>query len=1483
MKLSIRTLIAVFCLIVAGKSQAQISSTGKTFYLSFMEMEARSGGYPDSLLLYITSEVNTSAVIDNPRIGSTAYTVSITAGKVNRVSIDPGFYYPQGSEKPSSNIESKRCIRVVAKDPINVYTLNLELNRSDGTFVLPYESIPKAPEFYIAAFTPTQTAGGGKYQPSEFVVVGMDNNVTVEITPSTKTAGGNVGGTPYTITMTKGQVYQVQSFPDSGSASNPLFTRGDLTGTRVRVINGCGKINVFSGMKSVRIPSSTCGIAVDHLYTQVFPTNILGTKHVLMPFVSNTKGYVFKVIATKPNTKIYVDGTYIGSTRGAGKTYYEDVTSAVAKCVTSDSPIYVVQYMKNGGSCSGTTGNYGDPAILIMPDQSQKMLKTVVGTATTNNMNKHYLNILVATNSKGVVKLNGSYLSSSLFTDVTCAKHSYAQITVANPSTNTVECDSGLIVVVYGMGQYESYSYCAGALFESLDFDFNVTRTSKCPNVPVKLDAVTQVKNVKKYLWNFGDGFSDTGKSVTHSFKKTGSFYVVMKAILPAACGGSDTVTRSKIINVAPGPLYNMPDTMFQCTNSLSINFQAPINTKYLYKWQDSTSKSQYTATGPGKVWLRIRDTSTNCVLFDSTVVQQFNPIKAKIAYDTAIECINTNFFSLSDSTTFKSDSYKSAVWTLKRYMHKDSLINLKRLRMKFDTTSTFQVIYAVLSQKGCRDTAYGNLVVVKEPIAQIWTTKPEYCQKEPASFVDSSYGTGGIATGYWDFGDGGKATGLKVAHAFLTFDTFKVRLITESTHKCRDTVDSMIIVHPLPVMALTPTVNNPCKKANSFSFADGSTLAYGTMTNNWKYMNKTATGITPLTNIKFTDTGNWIVRLYNTTNNGCKDSINKTIYVAPEPVAKIAVLDSQLCFDVHYYNLDDVSTLSKGTFSGRKWTFSDATTSTSKSIAKKTFATYGNYNAKLVVTTSTYNCKDSTNLSMKIFAAPLAPFSVNDSTQCLVGNNFTFTPDNTFNVSGVTATYNWTFGDAGNSTVAVPSHSYAAAGTYKVRFIISTNQGCADTASHTMLVDPTPVAGFNRSVDSLCLGAGSFNFTNTTVFPGAYNSNWNLGDATTATTTNVTGKTYSSANTYNVKLVVVTTQGCKDSITQKVAVMPVPKADFAINNATQCLVGNNFMFTNNTNTNGGTGMVYKWVFTPGATFNTQNIANQVMSDTGTYKVELFANSAFGCKDNIAKTIYVAETPTINISASDACIGENIQFNATATLNSGTIASYGWTFGDGGVSTLQNPTHAYGTAGSYNASCIAISDKGCPVTGGPIAVQAFAKPKADFISEQLLSKGIQTDHKITFTGSGASGYLWTFYDGSTDNTGGPILKTFSDTGHKALKLWVINTDGCEDSVTHYLYLKPELQMWISLSFTPNNDGLNETFGPSTIFGLSKYKMQIFDRWGEKMFQSTDPSVPWDGRDKKGADAPEGVYAYSISFRYIDGKIFVYQGTVTLMR
>lgn len=1458
---------------------AQTSSKGKLFYFSFMEMlTVSTTGEPDSLLVYMTCDVNTKVTIDNPRVSGSAQTMNLVAGAVNRFSADPTNYYPVGSEFASSSKESKKCIRISSKDPISVYCLNMEVVRTDGTFVLPYEAIPKAPEFYVTAFTPNRMESSN-YMPSEFVVVGMDNNVQVEITPTTRTAGGKPAGTAFTVTLSRGQVYQVQSHPSDGNVNSPTDLTGDLTGTRIRVINGCGKINVFAGMRTAKMPALSCS-TIDHLYTQVFPTSILGTKHVLMPFATQTGGYVFRVIATKPNTKIFVDGTYIGTTRGAGKYYYEDVTTSDAKCITSDSPVYVVQFMKSSG-CSGNSSE-GDPAILIMPDYNQKMLKATVGTATTTNMNKHYVNILVSKSAKSIVKLNGSFLSNTIFKDVTCAGLSYAQVSVSNPSSNTIECDSGVIVVAYGAGPTESYSYCGGALFENLEFDIKLTRASKCPNYPVSLQAITNAKNVKKYLWKFGDGFTDTGKNVVHSYKKTGSFYTTVSAIVPAPCGGFDTTSRSVIVNVLPGPLYDMPDTLFQCKTQLSIPFTPPLNSKYIYKWQDSSSAKTFTATKAGKVWLKLTDTSTNCFLFDSTVVLRFDPIKAGISYDTMRNCFRDNFFSLSDKTIYSNDQYKSAKWAIKMPPYGlDSIANTSRFRFHSDTLLSYPLTYYVLSKNGCRDTLKTTLLVHSMPEAHVQYMDTEYCQLENINFKDSSIHSVGIQQAYWDFGNGKSDSGLSITYKYSQFDTFTVVHVAKTANGCRDTSNVTVVIHPLPQVTFAVTIDNPCNKANSFGFADNSKIPYGTISNQWRYEGNLVNNRGKLGGVHFSDTGKWDVVLIQTSNLGCIDSLKKQVYVAPEPKAIIQIPDSNTCFNTHYFHLKNVSKLTSGSLANAKWEFSNGTVFSGNELLKKKFTAPGNYSLKLKVISNTYNCADSITRNVKVSMSPSAQFSVNDSTQCDKNQQYSFTPKFPESLGA----YQWQFGDGQQLLTENAAHQYANVGVYSVRFVIKSAEACTDTAYSKVVVDSTPVAAFTITVDSMCQDVSGTDFINTTQFGNGFSTFWILGDATTASTLNVSNKVYGNAGRYTVKLIVTAANGCKDTASQFVQIMPVPAASVAVNDSAQCLLGNNFVITNNSSTNGALGLQYSWKLNGINAGNTNQINPLAFTDTGYYILNLRLVSSFGCADSIVQRLYVAESPQISIqSDAPACLGEPVNYTSIAGINSGSIVGYSWSFGDGNTSTQSNPSHAFTSSGTFNSQCTVVSDKGCSTTSAAHAVLIHPLPTADFSFEQLASRGMETDHKLIFTGNGATDYLWKFHDGSTAGGVGPILKTFTDTGHRLARLVVWNsTTGCRDSIAHMLYLKPELKMWIPLSFTPNDDGLNETFGPSTVFGLSRFNMFVYDRWGHRIYITDQPSKPWNGLDEYGEKVPDGVYAYEMNFRYIDGKLYVYRGTITLLR
>ncbi len=456
--------------------------------------------------------------------------------------------------------------------------------------------------------------------------------------------------------------------------------------------------------------------------------------------------------------------------------------------------------------------------------------------------------------------------------------------------------------------------------------------------------------------------------------------------------------------------------------------------------------------------------------------------------------------------------------------------------------------------------------------------------------------------------------------------------------------------------------------------------------------------------------------------------------------------------------------------------------------------------------------------------------------------------------------------------------------GTYNVKHVIRTQDGCADSSITEAYVVSSPAVNFITNKDTACLYSQGFNLTNTTSYAGTFTNKWSFSDGTTENTTSVSNKKFVTAGAKSVKLVVTTDKGCKDSTTKPITVFSVPQAQFSTNVKTQCLNNNVFTFVNSTFENGNPGSKYDWAIVGKSpiVYTGKDIPNQTLTDTGWHDVYLLVTSPNNCVSGFQDRIYVAELPQVSITGRDGCQGEPLQFGHTLILNSG-IPSFSWEFGDGRTGSVGSPLHTYASAGSYTVKLRVTSDKGCVGTAMDLPIKIFTKPNASFTSEYLLSKGMETDWKFTFTGNGADQINWKFEDGQNDFGLAPVLKTFNTTGDFKVRLYASTANGCRDSAISTIFLKPELLMWLPNVFTPNVDGLNDDFGPSSTFGLERYSFKIYDRWGSKVFDTDNPANRWSGLDPEGKPIMEGIYGYELLFRYVDNKLYVYKGTVMVLR
>ena len=119
-------------------------------------------------------------------------------------------------------------------------------------------------------------------------------------------------------------------------------------------------------------------------------------------------------------------------------------------------------------------------------------------------------------------------------------------------------------------------------------------------------------------------------------------------------------------------------------------------------------------------------------------------------------------------------------------------------------------------------------------------------------------------------------------------------------------------------------------------------------------------------------------------------------------------------------------------------------------------------------------------------------------------------------------------------------------------------------------------------------------------------------------------------------------------------------------------------------------------------------------------------------------------------------------------------------------------------------------------------------------------------------------------------------------GLQDIVLWVENSAGCKDSATARIRVESPSRIFIPSSFTPNKDGRNETFGPEALAPVKEYYFAVFNRWGEKIFETTDPGKQWDGTFM-GQQVMQGNYMYMINLVFQNETRYKSDGQVLLLK
>jgi len=469
-------------------------------------------------------------------------------------------------------------------------------------------------------------------------------------------------------------------------------------------------------------------------------------------------------------------------------------------------------------------------------------------------------------------------------------------------------------------------------------------------------------------------------------------------------------------------------------------------------------------------------------------------------------------------------------------------------------------------------------------------------------------------------------------------------------------------------------------------------------------------------------------------------------------------------------------------------WRFGDGSISTQKDPVK-TYAAAGVYDVKLVVS-GDGGCLDSVTRQVRVRQTPASGFQVDNAGQCLRSNLFTFT--SAPQPSGLSVSRLWRFGDGSVSTLTDPAYSYASPGSRTVRLTVTSSEGCADSSERTLQVHAMPVAAFSVDDTVQCLNRNVFRFADQSVAGAGTQRSWWLGDGSVGAGLSVS-RVYTAAGTYDVRLTLVSAEGCRDSVTRRMRVLAVPKAAFDVDDADQCLRGNLFSFANLSQANGTT-LAYQWTFGDGAT-SVAAAPGHAYTTAGVRVVSLLAMSTEGCRDSVSRSVEVLSHPVAAFDVpSDQCLrGNQFSFTSRSTLAGGSIPETRWSFGDGGTATGQQTQRTYLQPGAFTVSLFVLGANGCrdtlsrPVSVHPHpVVQPVASPAAQCLSGNVFTLQVAS----TIVSGSVASHGWDFGDG-TGTVGNAVTHSYARNGMFQGRVWAMSDRGCGDTTVFTTDVRPE--------------------------------------------------------------------------------------------
>jgi len=1081
------------------KDPCHYSTEGTDFWFGFMQN--RNTGDVHYTEITVTSRLGAQFAVTYGSGEILIGNYSIAPNASVTVPINYSILEAQGSEAT----ENKGIHLVSTTNPVNVYALNYRTRSSDVAVIYPTEALGQ--EYFAMCYSPRYTSGNESN--SEFLIVATEDNTTVNITPVRNTDQGKPANVPFSITLNKGQSYQVQS------GNTDATGREDLTGSSV---TSNKPIAFFSGSKASAIPfSGYTNYSYDHLFEQIPPTITWEKEFYVVPLKLRTKD-TYRVLAAENGTVVKIEGTNTTKTLNRGEFYEFELSNA--NRIVSTRKILLAQFCRS--QQADESNGVGDPFMIILSPIVQK-IKDVTFVAYESNLIKDifYVNVITLTSEVGNITLDGASISSS-FSAFPYSDYSFAQVriskgvhTLKNPSEN-----GGFLACVYGFGangSTESYGYGVGFNLDiqiAIVGNWTTFTPMVCQGKEIKLSVQD---NFDTYLWSNGE----TGTSITVS--KEGTYWV--RGMTNRGCTKSDTL-KLKVSD----PKINLGRDTSSCGPGKIVLDAGKDFVSY--KWQDGSTNQKFTVVTTGDYAV----TGINefgCEATDNVHVDVFQVPEVKVTGDTLHCGVFTADLKVDVSNADPSvwNNAGAAKWTS---IPSDGMEfqNIKPDGVTLHATKpgNYTINYVLTTKDGCSDSDSFKVGFFDIPESMFTVESPESTDKCSSyeRIVKYTGKSGSTAKYTWDFG------GLMVLDTIAP-NQFKVSI---GANKPNRTISLFVEEHgcssPLRTqnIGVKPTFNFGADKvqgcdAMCVQFSSEVTIM-DKVAYEWTFGDG---GVSDLANPLhcYKDTGKYDVSLMVTNViDGCRNgSVEpEMIKIYPTPKAVISA-DPTICYgdtvSFEYLN-------AKGNSHG-KW-FAKGNQLLSDENTKATYFLKDEISEiGFIVEENKCSCD---TLKVLVKRKPNFDFSVDEAEICQPipitlkaipkdpNLQFKWSVDSLKQVSGDSLT-----------------HLFSGSGLYTVSLnAFSSLTGCSDvvTKDRFIHVYPLPVPGYSQNYKVATLDHPEITFSNQTT--GALSYYWDFGDGTTSEEINPKHK-YSEIGEYDVIMQAITDFGCMDTIGSRVKIVP--------------------------------------------------------------------------------------------------------------------------------------------------------------------------------------------------------------------------------------------------------------------------------------------------------------------------------------------------------